>query len=69
MYLTIDFITNFPLVTGKDVILVVCNMLSKMAYFVAIIERILAEGLARLFRNNMWKLHSLLEGVISDRRP
>ena len=44
-------------------------MLSKMAYFVAIIERILAEGLARLFRNNVWKLHGLLEGVISDRRP
>ena len=69
MYLTIDFITNFLLVTGKDVILVVCNMLSKMAYFVAIIKRILAEGLARLFRNNVWKLHGLLEDVISDRRP
>jgi len=27
------------------------------------------KGLARLFRNNMWKLHELLESVISDRRP
>jgi len=44
-------------------------MLSKIAYFVAIIKRILAEGLARLFRNNVWKLHGLLEDVISDRRP
>ena len=31
------------------------------------IEGILAEGLVRLFRNNVWKLHSLLESVISDR--
>jgi len=69
MYLTIDFITNFPLVAEKDIILVVYNMLSKIAYFVATIERMLAKGLARLFRNNMWKLHSLLESVISDRRP
>ena len=27
----------------------------------------MAEGLARLFRNNIWKLHRLLESVISDR--
>ena len=31
------------------------------------IEGILAEELVRLFRNNVWKLHSLLESVISDR--
>jgi len=28
-----------------------------------------AEKLARLFRDNMWKLYRLLEGVISDRKP
>ena len=53
MYLTIDFITNFSLVAEKDVILVVCNMLSKVAYFVATTKRMLAEELARLFRNNV----------------
>jgi len=29
----------------------------------------LTEGLARLFRDNVWKLHSLLESIISDRGP
>ena len=36
-------------VAGKDAILVVCNRLSKMAHFVAIMEETLTEGLARLF--------------------
>jgi len=29
----------------------------------------LAEGLARLFRDNVWKLHGLLKSIISDRGP
>ena len=44
-YLMVDFITKLPLVTGKDVILVVYNRLSKMTYFVTMTEGILAEGL------------------------
>ena len=38
-----------------------------MAYFVAIIEGMIVEGLVQLFRDNMWKLHRLLKSVISDR--
>jgi len=65
----VDFITKLPLVAGKDVILVVCDRLSKMTYFVATIEGTLAEELARLFRDNIWKLHRLPESIISDRGP
>ena len=60
---------KLPLVAGKDAILVVCNRLSKMAHFVATTEETMVEKLARLFRDNMWKLHGLLESVISDRGP
>ena len=49
-YLTVDFIIKLPLVVRKDVILVVCNKLSKMIHFV---EGILAEGLVQLFKNNI----------------
>jgi len=38
-----------------------------MMYFVATTEGISAKGLARLFRDNMWRLHRLLESVVSDR--
>jgi len=66
-HLTVDFITKLPIVARKDVILVVCNRLSKMAYFVATTEETLAEGLARLFKDNVWKLHGLPESMVLDR--
>jgi len=39
-----------------------------MTYFVATTEGTLAEGLARLFRDNVWKLHRLPKSVVLDRR-
>ena len=68
-YLTVDFITKLLVVAGKDVILVVYDRLSKMTHFVTTTERTLVERLARLFRDNVWKLHGLPESVVSDRRP
>ena len=68
-HLTVDFITKLPVGAGKDTILVVCDRLSKMTHFVATMEGTSAEGLARLFRDNVWKLHRLPESVVSDRRP
>ena len=38
-----------------------------MTHFVATTEATSAEGLARLFRDNIWKLHGLLESIVSDR--
>ena len=64
-----DFITKLPVVVGKDAVLVVCDRLSKMTHFVATTEGTSAEGLARLFRDNVWKLHGLPESVVSDRGP
>ena len=58
---------KLPVVAEKDAILVICNRLFKMAYFVATIEGTLVEELARLFRDNVWKLHGLPENIVSDR--
>ena len=49
----VDFITKLPLVVEKDAILVVCDRLSKMTYFVTTTKEIIAKGLVRLFRNNV----------------
>ena len=69
MHLTVDFIMKLPMVVEKDAILVVCDRLSKMTHFVATTEGTIAEGLARLFQDNIWKLHGLLESVVLDREP
>ena len=69
MHILVDFITKLPIVAGKNTILVVCDRLSKMIYFIATTEGTLAEGLARLFRDNVWRLHELPESVILDRGP
>ena len=67
--MTVDFITKLLVVAGKDAILVVCDRLSKMMHFVAIMEGTSVEGLARLLWDNIWKLYGLLESVVSDRGP
>jgi len=40
-----------------------------MVYFIPTTEKTSAEGLVRLFRDNVWKLHGLPESIILDRRP
>ena len=60
---------KLPVLRDHDSILVVCNRFLKMLYFVAMTEKITAEELAKLFRDNVWKLHKLPESVILDRRP
>ena len=53
MYLMINFIMKLLLVARKDIILIACNMLSKIAYFMTMTEEALVKGLTRLFRNNI----------------
>jgi len=69
MHILADFITKLPLVQGYNSILVVVDWLTKMVHFIPTTEKTLAEGLARLFRDNVWKLHGLPESIISDRGP
>ena len=68
-HISVDFITKLPMVAGKDMILVVCDRLLKMMHFVVTTEGTLTEELARLFKDNVWRLHGLPESVVSDREP
>jgi len=40
-------------IAGRNAILVICDQLSEIAYFVATIKEILVEGLAILLRDNI----------------
>jgi len=68
-HLTVDFIMKLPVIARKNAILVVCDRLSKIVHFVVTTEETSAEGLARLFRDNVWKLYGLPESVVLDRGP
>ena len=63
----VDFITKLPLAQKYNAILVVCNWFSKMVHFIATTEKTLAKELAKLFQDHIWKLHGLLESIVSDR--
>jgi len=52
-HISVDFITKLPVSKGHDLILVVCDRFSKISYFMATTEKTTAEGLARLFRDNV----------------
>ena len=69
MHILADFITKLPIAQGYDLILVVVDRLMKIVHFIPTTEKTSAERLARLFRDNVWKLHGLPESIISDRGP
>jgi len=66
-HISADFITKLPLAQEYNAILVVCDRFSKMAHFIATTEKTSAEGLTKLFWDQVWKLHGLPESIISDR--
>ena len=69
LHISADFITKLPLAQEYDAILVIVDRFTKMGYFISTTERTSTEGLARLFRDNIWKLHGLPDSIISDRGP
>ena len=68
-HISADFITGLSLAQRYNSILVVVDRFTKMVHFVSTTERTSAEGLAQLLRDNVWKLHRLLDSIISDRKP
>jgi len=60
-YISVDFITKLPLVQGYNSILVIVDCFTKIVHFVPTMEKTTAEGLARLFRDNVWQLHWLCQ--------
>ncbi|KAJ9514949.1 hypothetical protein QJQ45_002761 [Haematococcus lacustris] len=65
-----DLITKLPSAShGFDAICVFVDRLSKMVHFVPCKESMNAKGFARLFVDNVFKLHGLPKDMVSDRGP
>src|SRR6266481_2197804 len=65
--ISVDLIMELPPSHGYDALLVVVDRLSKHAHVIPTTSDVTSLGVARLFRDNVWKLHGLPEEVISDR--
>jgi len=67
--LSVDFVVELPLSFGHDVVMTVVDSVLKQAHFIPTHTMVTAKGAARLFLHQVWKLHSLLKCIISDRGP
>ena len=65
-YVIADFITKLLLVQEYDSILVVYDRLTKIVHFMSTMEKTLAERVVRLFWDNIQKLYSLPESIITN---
>ena len=65
--ITTDFITGLPETQGYDALFIICCRYTKQAYIISTSTTTSARGLITLFRDHVWKLHSLPETALSDR--
>lgn len=66
---SMDFITHLPPSSGKTVILVVVDHLSKQAHFSALCTKFTAVQVADVFTRDAIRLHGVLTSVVSNRDP
>ena len=67
---SMDLITDLPKTAGdKDSIYVVVDRLSKMCRIIPIKKTVDSLGLARVFRDNVFKSHGMPDNYVSDRDP
>ena len=64
---SMDFITHLPKSKGYDSILVVVDRLSKMAHFLPLYSTSSASDVAKIFFDNIFRLHGLPKRIVSDR--
>ena len=64
--ISVDFIVELPDLHGHDAIMNVVDSVGKQAHFIPTNTTITALGAAKLFLQNVWKLHGLPRSIMSD---
>ncbi|KAL0374355.1 UNVERIFIED_CONTAM: Transposon Ty3-G Gag-Pol polyprotein [Sesamum radiatum] len=65
--ISMDFIEGLPQSYGKDSILVVVDRLTKYSHFIPLKHPYTAASIAKIFFDNIYKLHGLPVSIVSDR--
>ena len=67
--LSMDFIEGLPKSKGHSVILVIVDRLTKFAHFLPVRHPYTVSSIAKLFLDNIVKLHGMPQSIILDRDP
>lgn len=65
-HITIDFIEGVPKSEGKNTIFVIVDRFSKYAHFLSLSHPFTVVQVARLFMDNIYRLHGLPTSIVSD---
>jgi transposase InsO family protein len=68
-HIAMDFIEGFSRINSKSVILTVVDRFSKYAHFVLLGHPYTATSVAKVFFEEIVRLHGLPESIVSDRDP
>ncbi|XP_071933737.1 uncharacterized protein [Coffea arabica] len=69
-YITMDFVTGLPRSQkGFDAVWVIVDRLTKSAYFLPVSMSFPLEKLAKLYTEEIMRLHGILISIVSDRDP
>jgi len=67
--ISVDFILELLESGGYDSIMVAVDSVGKCSHFVEMVTTVTAAGAANLYLQNIWKLHGLLQKVVSNCGP
>jgi len=64
--ISIDIIGPLSRLNGIDAIVVIVNQFTKMIRLRTTTMNILSEGIAKIYRDDIWKLHGVPKKILSD---
>lgn len=64
-----DFVEGLPLSHGYSVIMVIMDRFNKYNHFLPMTHPYTIAGVARIFMDNIFKLHGLPQSIINDIDP
>ena len=65
--ISIDIIGPLPKSNGMDAIVIIVNRFTKMICLKVTTTNISSEGMVKIYRDNIWKLHGIPRKILSDR--